>query len=181
MEGKEAPVSNLTDLLADIKTEFPSFKLMRKEDSKFMKTLAVLVKPFCPDFQQSFGTTIGKTVYYPSHWDDSTLYEVLRHERVHMRDSDKWGPLYYLTYVLLPLPFIISGRAYWEFRGYCETLKVLWEFHGKPVGTDGLPVLWRRDLDWVVEQFTGPSYLFMLPMPKLLRRAFERASAGWNA
>lgn len=172
-------MSQLSTLLDEIHAEFPDFKLVKKEDSKLSKLLAILVKPFCPDFQTRFGTTIGKTVYYPSTWGDNTLYEVLRHERVHMRDSDKWGVLYYLTYALLPLPFIVSGRAYWEFRGYCETLKVSWETWNKPVNDKGEPVIQTQTLDWVVSQFTGASYLFMLPFAGILRKAFLKASLKW--
>jgi hypothetical protein len=146
-----------------------------------MKLLSVLVKPFNPDFQTRFGTTIGMTVYYPSSWGEATLYEVLKHERIHMRDSKKWKALYYLTYTLFPLPFILSGRAYWEFRGYCETLKVFWERQGSRVDAAGAPVLWYKDVDWVIGQFTGPGYLFMFPFPWILRKAFKKASLKWVA
>jgi hypothetical protein len=179
LEGaKGNRVSKLNDLLADIKTEFPSFKLVRKEDSLFMKVLGVVTFPFCPSFMQRFGTTIGKTVYYPPKWSDQTLYEVLRHERVHIRDSDKWGLLYYLTYLLLPLPFVVSGRAYWEFRGYCETLKADWETQGKQMAGNE-PLIRERDLNWVIGQFMGPSYFFMFPFRQTLDKAFRKAALKW--
>jgi hypothetical protein len=39
----------------------------------------------------------------------------------------------------------------------------------------------ERDIDWVVEQFTGGGYLFMFPFPKTLRKAFLKASLKWVA
>jgi hypothetical protein len=172
-------VSELPPLVGDIKAEFPSFELVPKDESKLMKFLAALLKPFVPDFMKNFATTIGCTVYYPRNWPLTTMYEVLRHERVHMRDSKKWGSVYYLTYLLLPLPFVVSGRAYWEFRGYTETLKMDWEWSGKPLDATGWPVLDEATLDWVVSQFTSSSYLWMFPFPKTLKKRFKLASMKW--
>jgi hypothetical protein len=177
LEGKEAPVSKLSGLIDEMRAEFPDFKLVPKDESKFMKFLAVVTKPWCPDFMTSYATAVGATVYHPRDWSDWSMYEVLRHERIHIRDHKKWKLLYSLSY-LFTLPVVVTMRAFWEFRAYCETLKVAWERRGKPRDAFGNPVVYR-DIEWAVSQFTGAGYLFMFPFPKTLRGAFLKASRKW--
>ncbi len=108
-------------------------------------------------------------IYFPSrHWYDCTatfdLYALLRHEAVHLRDARRFPVLFELSYVLA-LPVGITARAWWEWRGYTETLRVWAEVKGE------IP-------DWLIEQiierFTGPDYLYMWPFPRQLRRALRR-------
>ena len=75
------------DVLEDVKSEFPSFELVRKADSRFMKFLAFLLF-FNKAFMADFVTTIGNTIWVPDKWDKwpaVSRAEVLRHERIHLR------------------------------------------------------------------------------------------------
>lgn len=85
----------------------------------------------------------------------------LRHEAVHARDFARVGPLLWISY-FLPFPVgPLSLRWLWELRAYRESLRALRELHGE---------LRPADLEWAVRQFTGRSYLWMLPFPGLVRR-----------
>jgi hypothetical protein len=175
-----ADKKQVDDLVAEIKAEFPDFKLVPKDESGFMKFLAVVTKLWCPDFMTNYATAVGSTVYHPRGWTDWSMYEILRHERVHMRDHKKWKVLYGLSYVFA-LPVVVTVRAVWEFRAYCESMKVTWERQGKKLNSDGSPKVLDRDLDWVIENFTGPGYFWMFPFPKTLKKAFLKASKSWVA
>ncbi len=165
-------------LIADMKTETAGFKLVEKGSSKFMRALSWLMF-FSKGFMKDYTTTIGKTVYMPqSIIGTYTGYEVLRHERIHILDAKKWCLLMPLSYIFL-LPSVVTMRAYWEFRGYSESLKVAWETAGKPRNPDGSPWMNPSNVEWAIRQFTGPDYLWMFPFPKTLRRAFAEASKSW--
>ncbi len=92
------------------------------------------------------------------------LYRILRHEAVHLRDARRFPVLFELSYVLL-LPAGITMRAWWEWRGYAETLRAEAELRGDV--SDAL-------LEHVARQFTGPAYLFMCPFPGFVRGRLER-------
>jgi hypothetical protein len=111
---------------------------------------------------ESFTVVFGTTVYMP-RWMIGTDNgaDILRHEAVHMRDSKKYHAFYLLSYIMLPIG--PSGRAFWEYRGYCESMKAYYERH-------------KEIPDWLIEfyvsQFTTSSYLWMFPFPKVVRHWF---------
>jgi hypothetical protein len=158
----------LDELLVDMKREFPSFKVVNKEDSRFQRALAWLVRPFNPDFMTSYATTFGDTVYVPKAWGSYARYEVLRHERIHLRDH-RTAPfgLFALSY-LLCLPVGITMRAWWEYRAYTETMRVEHELFG---------IISDATIERLVGVFTGPSYLFMCPFKGYVRRKLEQTRA----
>ena len=102
-------------------------------------------------------TTIGKTIYLAdSEWGTDSGADTLRHELVHVRDFKKWSVLFLISYALV-LPAVFSLRAVWEWRGYRETLRALWEEH-RDNST-------ARDYycSWVADQFCGSGYGWMFP------------------
>ena len=158
----------LDDLLAEMKAEFPKFKVVDKEDSRLQRAIAWVVKPFSPKFMVDYATTIGTTVYMPKAWGAYTRYEVLRHERVHLRDHRKapFG-LFALSYLLL-LPAGFTMRALWEYRAYVETMRVEYETFG---------TVFDSTINWLVDIFTGPGYFFMCPFKGYIRRKLEKTRA----
>ena len=81
-----------TDTVAEIRKEFPNFKLVWKQDSRFMRLIAFFLRCITfglqSTFQTHYITTIGCTVYVPDSWrtcSDLARTITLRHERVHMR------------------------------------------------------------------------------------------------
>lgn len=181
LEGAEGdPLSpELAVLVFETQEEFPGFKLVEKEDSLLMSVLAVLAKPFNPDFMEDHCTLLGRRLYHPSGWSDLKVYEAVCRKRVWLRDVRRWWPIMWLT-LLLPLPVVLSGRAYWYFRGYEESLRVIWERRGMPRNRDGSPRIDISSIRWAVSHFTGPSHLWMFPFPTILERAFRRAASRWK-
>ena len=156
-------------ILKELEAEFPKFRLVAKEQSKFMELLFkfTLMRLWCPRFLTSFTTTIGHTIYMPTYLvGTNSGATVLRHERVHLRDSRGFfkSIWYVLTYLLLPLPVVVTGRAYWELRAYRETLKC----HLEECYT-----FYDSELDWYVDQFTSSSYFWMFPFPTIVRKIFK--------
>lgn len=157
-----------SELVNNIKKEFPTFEVVEKESSFWMHALyiASLMRFWNPDFMESYVTVMFGKVYMPKRFIGSeTGYRILRHERIHLLDAKKWPILFELSYLLFPLPFIITMRAYWEFRAYCESLTVEAETRG---------YVSIATIDFIVKQFTGSYYLWMFPFPNYLRNAFTR-------
>jgi len=152
-------------LVTEVKEEFPNFYIEKKSDSTVMKFIDGFLKTVTLGnmnlFMTSFITTLGTTVYVPDGWNKwsvASRLEILRHERVHMRQAKKYGRiLFSLAYLLFPLPF---GCAYFrtkfEKEAYEESLRALYEYHGPDVFSVELK-------NSFVRHFTTSEYLWMWP------------------
>lgn len=161
-------------LVATLQAEDPRFAICYKDETPQQRLIAAIVRPFNDRYLHDYTTVLFGRVYFPSRaWRERVgevaIYEILRHEAVHLRDARRFPVLFELTYLLLPLPLLCSGRAYWELRGYEESMRVRVEL--------GLSVddAW---IEWVIARFVGPDYLFMLVAPGWLRGRLRRTRAG---
>jgi len=156
----------LSDLLHDLKVEFPDFRLMPKSDSTFMRVLHVLLSIVTfggasKSFMSDYVTTIGHTVYIPDGWGRIPAEEkvvLLRHERVHLRQARKYGQLFFSFLSLcfaLPL-FLAYYRAKFEKEAYEESMRADAEQYGLTVFND-------KYREFILRQFTGPMYGWMWP------------------
>lgn len=155
------------DLVEQIQKEFPRFQIYEKENSLWMKLLYHLtfMRFWNPHFMRNYVTAMFGRVWMPRNLIGSlTGYEILRHELVHIRDARRFPIFFELSYLFLPLPIIFTARAYWEFRAYCESLRVEAETFG---------CVHRENVDFYVKQFTGSYYLWMCPFPNFVRKRFE--------
>jgi hypothetical protein len=91
-------------------------------------------------------------------------YIILRHEYVHIKDCVNFLYIPFIISYLFILPALITFRAYWEYRAYCETLRVTYEEYGKVT---------QSQINFIVKQFTGSSYLWMFPFEKFLQKKFS--------
>lgn len=150
-------------LVDELSRQYRFFKVVPKQQSPLMKVLAYFARHLAADWMQSFSLTLGYRVYMPEDLLGTDAgYRVLFHERQHIRDFSPW---FALSYLLL-LPLGPSVRAYWEFRGYREAMRVwLQDFGQIP---DDL-------LDFISWQFTGSNYGWMWPFKKDIRRRLEAA------
>jgi hypothetical protein len=142
--------------------EFPDFKVVFKNNSGLMKTIGFLLKPICPTFMTGFITTIGTTMYVPEAWATyrvTSKAEILRHERVHMRQAKKYGMLWFsILYLFVPLPlFFANYRAMFEREAYEESLRACVEYYGKS------SILYSETKREYVAYFTGSNYGWMWP------------------
>ena len=147
----------------EILEEFPSFKLVRKSDS----TLCVIIDFFLfvvtlgknDSFMTSYTTTIGTTVYIPTSWNlmsEARKTVILRHERVHMRQKERYGAfLFSFLYLFVPLPFLFSYfRMKFEKEAYEETIRAQKEYYGKDF------LLLPNVRESMIRRFTGPDYFW---------------------
>jgi hypothetical protein len=166
MKMRASPVTTFYNLVNDITREFPDFAVIPKEDSKLMLACYYLglMRFWNPVFMTRYITTAFGKVYMPAELIGTEVgADILRHELVHLRDAKKWGILFYLSYFLFPLPAFFTMRAYWEFRGYCESLRCERDRYG---------VVYSETLYYFISLFTGPSYLWMCPFPKFVEKQF---------
>lgn len=164
-------------LEAALAAEIPGFRVIYKDESRLHQTIAALVRPLNDRYLQDYTTVLFGTVAFPSRaWrravGELAIYEVLRHEAVHLRDARRFPVLFELSWLLLPLPTVLTARAFWEWRGYAESMRARVEV--------GLPVddAW---IEFVVARFVGPDYGFMWPFPGSIRRRLRRLRAELGA
>jgi Domain of unknown function (DUF4157) len=110
---------------------------------------------------------IGSTVYVRRrHLLGPEGEDLLRHEAQHVRDWQRFGPLLWLSYLLL-LPAGPSLRAFWEWRAYSVSLRAAHERQGR---------VDEATREFVVRQFTcAAPYLWMWPFPRQVRRWVDEA------
>ena len=80
----------------------------KKVDSAVWRFIGWLAPSLLTDYY----TTIGKTIWMPKG-QNVVPPRVLAHEMVHVKQWEKWGPLFLIAYLFLPVPF---GFAYCRWR-----------------------------------------------------------------
>ena len=168
-------------LLAEIAGECPGFRVVRKDRSGLQRAIDVALRLVTLGGQRryltDYQTTIGRTVYVTSDWDETDAdqrYCTLRHERVHLRQFQRYTlPGMALLYVFVPLPLGLAWcRAQFEKAAYAESIcashQVFGELHVR-----------RPDFSaHIVEQFTGPSYGWMWPFRRSMEAWVKRQIEG---
>ena len=158
----------LNKILTETKLEFPDFEIIEKKDSTLMKVIDVCLKVITlgqmNKFMTGFITTLGQKVYVTDSWKQGSLIrqsEILRHERVHMRQAKKYGRfLFSFLYLMVPLP---AGLAYFrkkfEQEAYEESMRALYEYLG--VGA-----FVHHNREAIITQFISANYFWMWPFRK---------------
>lgn len=173
---------------------FPDAKLYDKFGSWFMRALYIVSFMWIWQrrFMAGYTTTIKYDVYVAEdiveqqRW--AALYQILRHEFIHMLQREKHGIWFTLGYIfpqilsllavpsllaiwfgpwfllgLIPLvslaPFPAHWRAKFEMEGYTQTLLVEYEEHGSI--REGM-------IKRISKHFTSSDYYFMRPSKKVL-------------
>jgi hypothetical protein len=168
-------------LVRALGAEIPGFRIVRKDRSRLHRaihyTLVAVTFGRMRSYLDSYQTTIGKTVYVTSDWDDwpaDRRYVTLRHEAIHLRQFRRYTlPVMALLYVLLPLPLGLAWfRARFEQEAYAETIRAAAEVWGPehPRRPD-----YRK---YVVDQFVGPSYGWMWPFRRSVERWYDQVLAS---
>ena len=164
-------------ILNETTNEFPDFEILPKEESKLMKVIDIALKIITfgqmKNFMTGFITTIGNKVYVPGTWGNATLTskaEIIRHERVHMRQAKRYGRfLFSFLYLVVPLPTAFAYfRKKFEQEAYEESLKALYEYHGEKIFTPSLK-------EGMLAHFTTAQYFWMWPWRKDLEKWYDVA------
>lgn len=179
------PQDRWNHVVAAICHDVDGFEVCFKETSSFHKLLGVLsVWSWSTNDQgqRTYGymdmtTTMGNKIWFPSeaYVQEHLPANTLEHEWVHMKDAQTFfgwlsfmpaalnQMLFSIVYlVILPWPGFV--RAYAELRAYRRSLELVPEEKREQYKA------------WVLEQFTGPGYLYMWPFPEQVERLLDKAS-----
>lgn len=172
-------------LLQEIKKEFPHFAIVYKYSSKFSRLLQRIMF-WNKKFNVRYTTTIGPKVYVNYTWDMRgwrTRYDVLIHERIHQRQTRKFGLLvFFLIYGLVPFPLMLAYfRKKWEAEAYEINIYMDLKDKGRKY------VYSEKYQKHLLDQFCGPFYLFTwYSQSDILRwlvqtvRAIESGKLTWE-
>jgi len=170
----------LNDFKAEIRAEFPEFKVLPKGESKLMKVIDVFLKVVTfgqmKTFMTGFITTLGYTVYVNTSWtslEPTNQMVVLRHERVHMRQRKAYGSFWYsFLYLLVFFPVAFAYfRTRFEKEAYEETMKALLEF---TPDTGTLTLKSQAFKDRMIGHFTSAEYFWMWPFRRSIERWYDK-------
>jgi len=175
--SEETSGTPLSDrFIAELQTEFPHFRIVRKRDSVLSRAIDVVLKILTFGAQRAFmthyHTVLWDTLYVPDRWastPDVARLITLHHERVHLRQRRRYGDAV-MTFLYL-VPFfplgLAYGRARIEWEAYAETIRVTARYRGSDAARD--PALRSH----VVAQFTSGSYGWMWPFRKQVDRWYD--------
>lgn len=164
-------------LLDEVKSEFSDFEILIKNRSVLMKfidaALHIITFGQMKNFMTGFITTMGNKVYVPDSWEMSSItnkIEIIRHERVHMRQAKKYGRfLFSFLYLVVPFPVGVAYyRKKFEQEAYEESLKALYEYHGEKIFTPRLK-------ESMLAHFITEQYFWMWPWRKDLEKWYDAA------
>jgi hypothetical protein len=171
-------MAGVENLLAEISAEFPRFRIVLKNDSRLMHVIDQGLRAVTLGRQSRFlteyHTVLGSVLFVAPSWvgmDDRDRIVLLRHERVHMRQSRRFGILGMALLYLFP--FFPIGLAYWraklEWEAYRETLLATMELYSLQAAcSQSLRVR-------IVDRFVGPDYGWMWPFRKSVDSWYDKA------
>ncbi len=163
-------------LLAEITSEFPRFRIVSKSASWRMlaidRFLRVITLGRQGRFLTEYHTVMGCTLFVAPCWSsmtDSDKMVLLRHERVHLRQSRRLGPITMAFLYLVPFfPLGLAyGRARLEWEAYRETLTATMELLGAEAACSSLL------RNHIIRRFTGPDYGWMWPFRKVVEAWYD--------
>ncbi|MCC6647226.1 MAG: hypothetical protein IT374_16840 [Polyangiaceae bacterium] len=179
-----AAATHTERFLEEIRREFPSFRLIHKRDDRFSRlidaALRVVTLGGQREYLTRYHTVIAGRLYVPACWDDEDDLDrviVLRHERVHLRQSRRYGFIGMAAIYLVPIfPLGLAyGRARIEWEAYTESLRATAELRGLDAARH--PALRAH----IMKQFTSAAYGWMWPFPGQLSRWYDEALAAIEA
>lgn len=95
-------------------------RIVKKEDSWFMRLIGFAIKPFNPRFMKGYATTIpflGR-IYVPGAWYETSWWRTLAHEGIHLEQARRDGQLKFALKYLFPqclglLSILAFGAFLW--------------------------------------------------------------------
>lgn len=174
--------SSLLDrTVAEIRAEFPGFRIVPKRGHTLSKVIDVLLRVVTLGAQSRYlthyHTVLGNTLYVPDKWDGTPEVErviTLRHERVHLRQRRRYGDVLMALIYLVPFfPLGLAyGRARIEWEAYAESIRATAELLGYEVASS--PALRSH----VVQQFVSGAYGWMWPFPRIVEKWYDDVLRG---
>lgn len=160
-------------LVLELQKEFPKFEIIKKEDSFLMKAIDVFLKVITfgkmKSFMSDFITTIGYKVYVPSGWEEADKVIILSHERIHIRQMNRYGRFWFsFSYLFLWTPTVFAYfRRKYEQEAYEETLRCI----AKTGGIQYIEGKLYRES--IIEHFTSAQYFWTWPFRKSVEAWYD--------
>lgn len=169
-----------TKLMASMREEFPGIRFCHRSEVWLTRMMDRL---WLKKSKSSFTTTVFSYVVTPDDfefWPAESKYEVMRHEREHLRQYKRWGfGILWLGCVLmgilylLVLPTGLTMRAYFEKQAYLQSAVAKIQ-----LGYDA-DVNRRHFIARMQQTFTGFEYVWMAVSKKRTgawaKKAWEQA------
>lgn len=179
--------SRMDKICVELKQEFPKLKMAHKRKVWFHWIYHFIIMTFTLGFNRNYIGRFTTTSKNRVDWSDKhheriqsgdayaldRVWSTLRHERVHLRQFEKYGfILMAMAYIHPPFIGLVYGRAMTEKPGYLESLRAQFEMNqdvarGEIKLVDGITYI-----EWLVGQFTGASYGWMWPFKKTVTKWF---------
>lgn len=160
--NKNVSQGDVDALVEVMKANIKRFNVCWKEESWLQRAIGKIISPINQGYMTSYATTMFGKIWLPSnarYWSADTKYKLYRHEFIHLLDAKKFWLFFSLSYLFL-LPAVLTMRAFWELRGYTQSLISFYEIDGD-ISDD--------DIDWITSQFTSGLYLWMWPFRSSIR------------
>jgi len=171
--------------LTSLKTEFPHVRI---ELSKNVWWKKCLDEWFLKKSDGTFTTTLFNTIAVPNdfhYWTESTKYEVLMHEREHLRQYKRYslgtkniifGAIIMGILYLFCLPTIFTMRSHFEKQAYEMSARAMIECEC------GDRKNWF--VNWMAKTFCGWEYVWMCPfkhhIEKWAAKVWDRNYKKWH-
>lgn len=161
----------------EMRREFPRLRFIQKEGDALSRlidfALRIVTLGGQRGYMTRYVTTIGATIWLPRGWELRTALDriaTLRHERVHLRQFERFGLVGMSAIYLLPFfPVGLAyGRARLEWEAYAETIRAIAELGGPQAAR--APALREH----IAAQFTSAAYGWMWPFPRTVHRWIDR-------
>jgi len=129
----------------------------RKSDSALLRAVRPLLGE---SWWERMAITIGNTVYLPDHVENPWAHvNLLKHEAIHVAQYRRWGWLFWIAYLFLPLPVGLAYFRYrWEREAYVEAEIMAAAPHNRD-----------RLAQWVANILSQSTYAWAWPRPLILR------------
>ncbi|TNE48878.1 MAG: hypothetical protein EP343_13395 [Deltaproteobacteria bacterium] len=168
-QQNEVTQDNVDQWIQWMQQHLPRFQVCFKDESRLQRLIGWLLWPINRTYMTEYTTVMFGKIYFPSReeiesWGPAQVYAILRHEFVHLMDAKRFPVWFELSYLLL-FPAGLTLRAYWEWRGYTQTLLVEHELYGT-ISDDIQEHILRR--------FVNSEYGWMFPFPNWLRRKMRK-------
>lgn len=175
-----------------IRRHVPKWKVIDKKKSYLHRALSFIppIVFFRKAYLNNFWTTIGYTAAHPA--GNNNDWDTRPHEGLHALQAKRWtrpffgflylfpqsfflliavvlgvvlGSWWWLSLIVALLPWPAVFRMYWELEAYKISVMVEeWVWPQKAENDDGF-------INWIVDEaFKGPSYYFMWPFSKNVRK-----------
>lgn len=174
-------------LLKEIDEEFSGKVVLEVKSTKWywrvLGFLHYLVTFGNKDFMTRITTVMGPKIGLPQDPEDmlsTELYELLLHERAHLRQMRRLSRnmwvgafLHMLLYAFVFFPIGLAYfRAKYEKEGYKETIRAWIHLYGPEEVTELSKSLIYKN--FIVKQFTSSVYLYMWPFKKRISRWYDK-------